>query len=105
MEIHGNSTTLAPPVSDHREVREGRASGPAEGAAGARDGGSGGPRVAVSDRARGMLAIKRAVDTAPEVRPERVAGLRDRVSAGTYSVRGRVVALAMVRQALLEAAA
>jgi flagellar biosynthesis anti-sigma factor FlgM len=110
MEIHGNTTTLAPPVGGHREVQGGKAADGAEGsgqgqAAGANGDGSGGSRVALSDRARGMLAIKRAVDAAPEVRVDRVDTLKDRVSAGTYDVRARVVAEAMVRETLLEAVA
>lgn len=110
MEIHGNTTTLAPPVGGHREVQESGTAGRAEGAdsgqaTGAHADGSGGPRVALSDRARGMLAIKRAVDASPEVRTDRVDTLRGRVTAGTYDVRGRVVAQAMVRQTLLEAVA
>jgi negative regulator of flagellin synthesis FlgM len=110
MEIHGNTTTLAPPAAGPRDVKGSGAKGEAEGAgsgqaAGTRADASGGSRVAVSDRARGMLAIRRAVDEAPDVRVDKVDDLKAEVSAGTYDVRGRLVAEAMVHEALVEAVA
>lgn len=67
--------------------------------------GTGGGRVVLSDKARQMAAMRAEVDKAPEVRTGLVADLSQRIAAGTYDVRGRLVAEAMVRQAAFEAVA
>jgi len=105
MEIPGNSAT-ASMVAGHQEL-------PATDGAGARTGqtadrGAGQARearVALSERARSMLAIKQAADQAPDVREGRVAELKARVDAGTYNIEGKLVARAVAREALMEAVA
>ncbi len=63
------------------------------------------PRVEVSDKARQMAQVRKAVDDAPDVRDDKVKELAEQISAGTYNVDGRVVAQAVVRQAAFEAVA
>jgi len=109
MEIQGNATTLKPVAVGHTEVRPSEtggadAGGAASGRAAGGDGASGG-RVALSGEARGMLAIKQAVDEVPDVREGRVADLKTQVASGTYDVRGQLVAQALARETLVEAVA
>jgi flagellar biosynthesis anti-sigma factor FlgM len=111
MEIQGNSATPtmvvnhpqtpaadvgAPAGQSGRTGQTGQT--PERGAGGARE-----TRVALSEKARSMLAIKQAADGAPDVRESRVAELKERVDAGTYNVEGRLVARAVAREALIEA--
>lgn len=110
MEIQGNSATPSM-VATHPETP---AAEIGSGADGARTGSSGhaaerGPgqaretRVALSEKARSMLAIKQTADGSPDVRESRVAELKARVDAGTYNVEGRLIARAVAREALIEA--
>ncbi len=62
-----------------------------------------GSRVVLSDRAKGMLSIREAVDKAPDVRESRVLELKAALEAGTYDISGKLVAQSMVRSAALEA--
>jgi len=64
-----------------------------------------GARVVLSDKARSMMALRSEVDSAADVRTGLVAELSQRISAGTYDVRGQMVAEAMVRHAAFEAIA
>jgi anti-sigma28 factor (negative regulator of flagellin synthesis) len=106
MEIHGSATTLAPVVSRQRDAQPcGSGDTPLGNAAGERTDTAGGPGVNLSGRARRMLAAKQAVDAALDVREGRVTDLKCRVAAGAYDVHRRLVAEALVRQALLEAVA
>lgn len=107
MEIHGNTAAPSPlPAGGQCEVKAPDAEGaPAGRSAGDRADASGEPRVALSDRARNLLAAKQAVDAAPDVRASRVDDLKEQVAAGTYDVQGRLVAEAVARHALLEAVA
>jgi len=103
MEIQANSATPSM-VLGHQEA-------PAADAGGARTGQASdrGPgharetRVALSEKARSMLAIKQAADGSPDVRESRVAELKARVDAGTYNVEGKLIARAVAREALIEA--
>jgi len=107
MEIQGNSATPSM-VATHPETPAAETG--AAGAHGAKTGeaaerGTGRPRetrVALSEKARSMLAIKQAADGAPDVRESRVAELKARVDAGTYNVEGKMVARAVAREALFE---
>lgn len=108
MEIQGNSATSSmvatQPEAPAVETGAGDANGAKAG--GAAERGAGKPpetRVALSEKARSMLAIKQAADGAPDVRESRVAELKARVDAGTYNVEGRMVARAVAREALIEA--
>ena len=69
------------------------------------DGAAEGARVALSDKARSLMALKSEVNAAPDVRQALVADISERISAGTYDIKGQVVAQAMVRQAAFEAIA
>ncbi len=64
-----------------------------------------GARVALSDKARSLMALKSEVNAAPDVRQSLVDDISERISAGTYDIKGQVVAQAMVRQAAFEAIA
>ena len=105
MEIQGNIATPSP-VVDHRETPAAEPGGgrtdKASGHAGGRPGET---RVALSEKARGMLAIRQAVDGSPGVRQDLVEQIKARVDAGTYNVEGKVVVRAVVREAVLEAVA
>jgi flagellar biosynthesis anti-sigma factor FlgM len=106
MEIHGNSPALAPMLTGSGEARATDCGTAGSGeAAGERAHDADGARVALSDRAREMLAIKEAVDDAPEVREAQVDDLRAAIGAGTYDVKGQLVAEALARHALVEAVA
>lgn len=105
MEIQGNSATPTA-AAGHGETPAAEAGGARTGQAADHGAGHAGEtRVALSERARGMLAIRRAVDGAPQVRDDRVAQCKARVDAGTYNIEGRLVARAVVREAMLEAVA
>ncbi len=52
--------------------------------------------VTLSDNARSLAAAREAVQKAPEVREEKVAEIKQRVSDGTYSVSSRVPARKIV---------
>lgn len=105
MEIQGNMATPATvtgrgdtPVAGAESGRTGEAT---EHGAGR----SGDTRVALSQKARGMLAIRQTVDLSQGVRQDRVDELKARVDAGTYNIEGKVVARAVLREAVLEAVA
>ena len=88
---------------------DGKRSGTAKASAGNADsagtGAAGGARVALSDKARSLVALKHEVDGAPDVRQALVDDISQRIAAGTYDVKGQVVAHAMVRHAAFEAVA
>ena len=62
-----------------------------------------GARVVLSDRAKGLLSLREAVDQAPDVRESRVLELKAAIESGTYNISGKLVAQSMVRSAALEA--
>ena len=66
---------------------------------------SGGSRVALSEQARSMMALRSEVDSAPDVRQGLVDEISQRIASGTYNVRGQLVAEAMVNHAAFEAVA
>jgi flagellar biosynthesis anti-sigma factor FlgM len=107
MEIQGNGATPSMVVG-HQETP---AAEIGTGTGGARTGhaaerGAGGTRetrVALSEKARSMLAIKQAAEGAPDVRESRVAELKAKVDAGTYNVEGKLIARAVARETLIEA--
>lgn len=106
MEIHGNGPTATALAGACRDMRPADADATGTGeAAGERADDTGGARVALSERAREMLAIKQAVDEAPDVRAAHVDHIRERIGAGTYDVKGKLVAEALARNALVEAVA
>lgn len=53
-------------------------------------------RVAVSDEARSFARVMQAVTDAPDVRVDRVAELRQRISAGEYRVDADALARLLV---------
>ena len=109
MEIQGNGATPTM-VATHPDMPAaevgtgaGARTGTSDPAAERGPGGAREARVALSEKARSMLAIKQAADGIPDVRETRVAELKARVDAGTYNIEGKVVARAVAREALIEA--
>jgi flagellar biosynthesis anti-sigma factor FlgM len=105
MEIQGNSATPTM-VATHQDMPAADVdtrTKQSDEAAGRGPGGARETRVALSEKARSMLAIKQAADGTPDVRETRVAELKARVDAGTYNIEGRMVARAVAREALIEA--
>lgn len=61
-----------------------------------------GDQVRLSQRSRLIAKTSEAVAAAPDVRAERVADIKARISAGTYSVKGELVAEAILKNHLQE---
>jgi negative regulator of flagellin synthesis FlgM len=62
----------------------------------------GGDVVQLSERARLAARATELAQSAPEVRQEKVADLKARLSAGTYNVSGQVVAEAVINKSITE---
>jgi negative regulator of flagellin synthesis FlgM len=60
-------------------------------------------RVQISDRAKEIQRIKALADQPDAVREERIAQISRSVDAGTYTVSGKHVADAVIRQTLTDA--
>jgi negative regulator of flagellin synthesis FlgM len=60
-------------------------------------------RVQISDRAKEMQRIKALADEPDATREERIERISRSVDAGTYSVPGKQVADALIRQTLTDA--
>ncbi len=60
-------------------------------------------RVQISDRAKEMQRIKTLADQPDTAREERIERISRSVEAGTYTVSGRQVADALIRQTLTDA--
>jgi negative regulator of flagellin synthesis FlgM len=58
-----------------------------------------GDELALSDEARSLAAARQAVASAPEVREERIAAIRQRIQDGTYVVSSELLARGMLRYA------
>jgi flagellar biosynthesis anti-sigma factor FlgM len=54
--------------------------------------------VILSDGARSLAAARDAVQNAPDVRDEKVAEIKQRISDGTYQVQSRVLAKKLLDQ-------
>jgi negative regulator of flagellin synthesis FlgM len=52
--------------------------------------------VSLSDDAKSLAAARQAVESAPDVRDQKVAAIKQRVEDGTYSVPSRVLAQKML---------
>jgi len=52
--------------------------------------------VTLSDTARSIMAAKKAVSDAPDVREDRVSALKSAIAAGTYSVDSRRLASKLI---------
>ncbi|HEV7662893.1 MAG TPA: flagellar biosynthesis anti-sigma factor FlgM [Chloroflexota bacterium] len=52
--------------------------------------------VTLSDGARSLASARAAVESAPDVRHQKVADIKQQVDSGTYSVSARVLARNMV---------
>ncbi len=48
--------------------------------------------VEISDRSRELARARQAVDAAPDVRSDKVAGIKKRIEDGTYSVSPQLLA-------------
>ncbi len=60
-------------------------------------------RVQISDRAKEIQRIKALADQPDAVREERIAQISRSIDAGTYTVSGKHVADAVIRQTLTDA--
>ena len=60
-------------------------------------------RVQISDRAKEIQRIKSLADQPDAAREERIERISRTVESGTYSVSGKQVADALIRQALTDA--
>jgi negative regulator of flagellin synthesis FlgM len=60
-------------------------------------------RVQISDRAKEIQRIKALADQPDAAREERIAQISRSVDAGTYTVSGKHVADALIRQTLTDA--
>ncbi len=58
--------------------------------------------VRISSRAKEVASIKARVDAVPDVRTDRVEELRAGIEAGTYNIRGEMVAEKMIRETLID---
>ena len=58
--------------------------------------------VQLSDRARLAARATELAQAAPEVRQDKVDGLRASLGAGTYNVSGQAVAEALIRKSITE---
>ena len=54
--------------------------------------------VSLSSEARSLAASRRAVETAPEVREDRVAELKQRIARGEYDVPADVLARKLLKK-------
>jgi negative regulator of flagellin synthesis FlgM len=54
--------------------------------------------VTLSDSARSLAAARESVKNAPDVREQKVAEVKQRISDGTYSVESRVLARKLLDQ-------
>jgi negative regulator of flagellin synthesis FlgM len=89
-----NQRQIDPAVSGQGAARRAERAGNEYGV----KGDSQGPRpaasdsVEISDHSRELARARQAVDAAPEVRADRVAGIKKRIEDGTYSVSPRLLA-------------
>lgn len=60
-------------------------------------------RVQISDRAKELQRIKTLADQPDVVREERIEQISRSIEAGTYTVSGKIVADALIRQTLTDA--
>ena len=56
--------------------------------------------VNVSSRAKALNRIAAAVDVVPEIRAEKVAGIKQAIDAGTYDIKSADIADALIRDRL-----
>lgn len=57
--------------------------------------------VELSTKARQLQAVQALVDAVPDVREAKVADLKARIENGTYQVKGDKIALALIRESVL----
>lgn len=58
--------------------------------------------VVLSEKAREIKEAKKLLDSVPEVREEKVAQLKKQIENGTYEIKGKKIAVKMVRESLLD---
>lgn len=58
--------------------------------------------VVLSEKAREIKEAKKLLDSVPEIREEKVAQLRKQIENGTYEVKGKEIAVKMVKESLLD---
>ena len=65
------------------------------------DAGSNEDNVELSAKARQLQTVQALVDAVPDVRESKVAELKARIENGTYQVKGDKIALALIRESVL----
>ncbi len=58
--------------------------------------------VKLSSKARFYQKIKKAALEAPEIRKEKVEGIKERIDTGTYNIKGERVAEKIVQESLVD---
>ena len=61
-----------------------------------------GDKVILSPRAKELLEAKKALDSLPHIREEKVEQIKLRIEKGTYQVEGEKIALKLIEEALLD---
>ena len=59
-------------------------------------------KVSLSEQARDVQNIKKAINELPDVRQEKVDALKEKINQGTYDVNGEKVAQKMIGESLLD---
>lgn len=95
MKIRGNKgisiNPMAPAPTSAHEVEESQAPTPK------------GDQIDISSTSRQVQQLKGAVDGLPDVRMEKIDGIKDQVDDGTYHVESEKLAKAVVHEALDDA--
>ena len=60
-------------------------------------------KVALSPEAKQIQDAKKRLDSLPDVREDKVAEIKGRIEAGTYTIDGEKIAFKMVRESVLDA--
>ena len=62
---------------------------------------TGGDKVALSPMAREIAEAKKAIDSMPDIREEKVAAIKKEIETGTYKIDGKKVAFNMIKESIL----
>ena len=62
--------------------------------------GSSPDRISISDNAKDVSMITKAVKSSPEIREDKVSALKKQIDSGTYDVTGEMVAEKIVSNAI-----
>lgn len=62
--------------------------------------GSSSDKISISDNAKDVSTITKAVKSSPEIREDKVSALKKQIDSGTYDITGEMVAEKMVSNAI-----